>query len=69
MCSADYHITRVSLCFSVNEGEVSVPLRQVVDLAPFAQVVVYTIMSNGETVADSLDVPVQLCLNNKVINQ
>ncbi|XP_070685213.1 alpha-2-macroglobulin [Pempheris klunzingeri] len=51
---------------TVNKGEVSVSLRQVTNLAPFAQVVVYTVMASGETVADSQDFPVQLCLNNKV---
>ncbi|XP_063763820.1 alpha-2-macroglobulin isoform X2 [Eleginops maclovinus] len=50
----------------VNKGELSVPLRQVTDLAPFAQVVVYTVMPNGELVADSRDFPIRLCLNNKV---
>lgn len=51
---------------SVNKGELSVSLRQVTNLAPFAQVVVYTVMPSGETVADSQDFPIQLCLNNKV---
>lgn len=41
-------------------------LRQVSNLAPVAQVVVYTVMPGGEAVADSQDFPVQLCLNNKV---
>lgn len=51
---------------SVNKGEVSVTLRQVTNLAPFAQVVVYTVMPSGEAVADSHNFPIQLCLNNKV---
>lgn len=55
-----------SVSASVNRGEVSIPLRQVTNLAPFAQVVVYTVMPIGETVADSQDYPIQLCLNNKV---
>uniref|UniRef100_A0A671UQ94 Alpha-2-macroglobulin-like n=1 Tax=Sparus aurata TaxID=8175 RepID=A0A671UQ94_SPAAU len=55
-----------SVSASVNRGEVSIPLRQVTNLAPFAQVVVYTVMPSGETVADSQDYPIQLCLNNKV---
>ncbi|KAJ4938440.1 hypothetical protein JOQ06_003059 [Pogonophryne albipinna] len=50
----------------VNKGELSVPLRQVTNLAPFAQVVVYTMMPKGELVADSMDFPINLCLNNKV---
>ncbi|XP_068561676.1 alpha-2-macroglobulin isoform X2 [Cebidichthys violaceus] len=51
---------------TVNKGELSVSLRQVTNLAPFAQVVVYTVMPSGEAVADSKDFPVRLCLNNKV---
>ncbi|XP_042270737.1 alpha-2-macroglobulin-like protein 1 isoform X1 [Thunnus maccoyii] len=51
---------------TVNKGELSVSLRQVTNLAPFAQVVVYTVMPSGEAVADSQDFPIQLCLNNKV---
>ncbi|KAJ4938601.1 hypothetical protein JOQ06_003214 [Pogonophryne albipinna] len=50
----------------VNKGELSVPLHQVTNLAPFAQVVVYTVMPKGELVADSMDFPISLCLNNKV---
>lgn len=61
------HIS-LSFCVSasVNKGELSVPLHQVTNLAPFAQVVVYTVMPSGEAVADSKDFPIQLCLNNKV---
>ncbi|XP_069577571.1 alpha-2-macroglobulin isoform X1 [Brachyistius frenatus] len=51
---------------TVNRGELSVSLSQMTNLAPFAQVVVYTVMPSGEAVADSQDFPVQLCLNNKV---
>uniref|UniRef100_A0A665VQF5 Alpha-2-macroglobulin-like 1 n=1 Tax=Echeneis naucrates TaxID=173247 RepID=A0A665VQF5_ECHNA len=40
--------------------------QEVTDLAPFAQVVVYTVMASGEAVADSKDFPIQLCLKNKV---
>ncbi|KAM4627145.1 alpha-2-macroglobulin isoform 2-T2 [Polymixia lowei] len=50
----------------VNKGELSVSLQRMADLAPYAQVVVYTIMPGGEAVADSRDFPIQLCLNNKV---
>uniref|UniRef100_A0A673C2A4 Alpha-2-macroglobulin domain-containing protein n=1 Tax=Sphaeramia orbicularis TaxID=375764 RepID=A0A673C2A4_9TELE len=49
-----------------HKGEVSVLLREVINLAPVAQLVVYTVMPSGETVADSRDFPIQLCLNNKV---
>ncbi|KAF3692590.1 Alpha-2-macroglobulin [Channa argus] len=51
---------------TVNKGELSIPLHQVTDLAPFAQVVIYTVMPTGEAVADSQDFPIQRCLNNKV---
>ncbi|XP_013884831.1 alpha-2-macroglobulin [Austrofundulus limnaeus] len=36
------------------------------ELAPYAQVVVYAVMPGGEMLADSQDIPVQLCLKNKV---
>ncbi|XP_046894239.1 alpha-2-macroglobulin-like protein 1 [Hypomesus transpacificus] len=49
-----------------NRGNLRVPLERVDELAPVAQVVVYTIMPNGVIVADSLDFPVELCLKNKV---
>ncbi|XP_019716918.1 alpha-2-macroglobulin-like protein 1 [Hippocampus comes] len=51
---------------TVNKGELTIPLHQVIDLAPFAQVVVYTVLPGGEAVADSQDFPIQLCLKNKV---
>ncbi|XP_037124450.1 alpha-2-macroglobulin-like protein 1 isoform X2 [Syngnathus acus] len=51
---------------AVNKGELTIPLHQVIDLAPFAQVVVYTMLPGGEAVADSHDFPIQLCLKNKV---
>ncbi|KAM9359083.1 alpha-2-macroglobulin-like protein 1 isoform 2-T2 [Symphorus nematophorus] len=51
---------------TVKKGEVSISLSDVTNLAPFAQVVVYTVMPNGEAVADSKDFPIQLCLKNKV---
>lgn len=64
---ATCHIS-LSFCVSasVNKGEFSISLHQVTNLAPFAQVVVYTVMPSGEGVADSQDFPIQLCLNNKV---
>ncbi|XP_019716797.1 alpha-2-macroglobulin-like protein 1 [Hippocampus comes] len=51
---------------SVNKGEVTIPLHQVIALAPFAQVVIYTVLPGGEAVADSQDFPIELCLKNKV---
>lgn len=53
---------------TVNKGELTVRLSEVIDLAPVAQVIVYSVMANGEIVADSQDFPIQLCLSNKVGN-
>lgn len=55
-----------SVMFQANKGEFTIQLKEVTKLAPFAQVVVYTVMPSGEAVADSQDYPVGLCLNNKV---
>ncbi len=60
------HFLVLCVFASVNKGELSISLSQVRNLAPFAQVVVYTVMPSGEAVADSQDFPIQLCLNNKV---
>lgn len=54
--------------FTVNKGQFSITLNQVMDLAPYAQMVVYAVMPGGEMLADSQDIPVQLCLHNKVGN-
>ncbi|XP_074535624.1 alpha-2-macroglobulin [Halichoeres trimaculatus] len=50
----------------VNKGELSVIASDVVNLAPVAQVIIYTVLPSGEMVGDSMDYPVQLCFNNKV---
>uniref|UniRef100_A0A673Z7R0 Alpha-2-macroglobulin-like n=1 Tax=Salmo trutta TaxID=8032 RepID=A0A673Z7R0_SALTR len=50
----------------VNQGELMLSLQRMPELTPFAQVVVYTVLPNGEAVADSQDFPIQLCLKNKV---
>lgn len=47
----------------------SLTLRNVSKLAPFAQVLIYTLMPSGEVVADSWDYPVQRCLNNQVLTR
>uniref|UniRef100_A0A3P9KCQ4 Alpha-2-macroglobulin-like 1 n=1 Tax=Oryzias latipes TaxID=8090 RepID=A0A3P9KCQ4_ORYLA len=60
---------RMALFLNVSpviKGTIKIPLANVTDLAPIAQVVVYTMISSGEVVADSRDFPIQLCLNNKV---
>ena len=54
------------MLFSENQGDLLVPLRNVAELAPVAQVVVYAIMPSGVMVADSVDFPIQPCLKNKV---
>ncbi|XP_038830413.1 alpha-2-macroglobulin-like [Salvelinus namaycush] len=41
-------------------------LQRMPELTPFAQVVVYTVLPDGEAVADSRDFPIHLCLKNKV---
>ncbi|XP_021322030.2 alpha-2-macroglobulin-like protein 1 isoform X1 [Danio rerio] len=48
-----------------NRGEVTFSLRTAA-LAPYAQVVVYTILPSGEAVADSVNFPIEECLPNKV---
>ncbi|XP_020512318.2 alpha-2-macroglobulin-like protein 1 [Labrus bergylta] len=50
----------------VNKGELSITLGQVTKLAPYAQVIIYTVLPSGEVVADSMNFPVELCFNNKV---
>lgn len=58
----------MSSLISVNQGELMLSLRRMPELTPFAQVVVYTVLPDGEAVADSQDFPIQLCLKNKVGN-
>ncbi|KAF4104021.1 hypothetical protein G5714_015008 [Onychostoma macrolepis] len=48
-----------------NKGELSFALKTTA-LTPYAQVVVYTVLPDGETVADSMDFPIEECLPNKV---
>ncbi|KAM9476117.1 alpha-2-macroglobulin-like [Clarias gariepinus] len=48
------------------KGNVMLSLKDLDKLTPMAQVVVYTILPSGETVADSMNFPVLPCLNNKV---
>ncbi|XP_053536528.1 alpha-2-macroglobulin-like protein 1 [Ictalurus punctatus] len=47
-------------------GTLFLSLRNMLQLSPVAQVVLYTILSSGEAVADSMNFPIQLCLANKV---
>ncbi|XP_053536527.1 alpha-2-macroglobulin-like protein 1 [Ictalurus punctatus] len=47
-------------------GTLSLSLRNMLQLSPVAQVVLYTILSSGEAVADSMNFPIRLCLANKV---
>ncbi|XP_037391893.1 alpha-2-macroglobulin-like protein 1 [Pygocentrus nattereri] len=51
---------------SENKGKLTFLLQKIDALAPYAQVVVYTVLPSGEAVADSRDFPIQLCLTNKV---
>ncbi|XP_056594100.1 alpha-2-macroglobulin-like protein 1 [Triplophysa dalaica] len=49
-----------------NKGKLSFTLKKTTALSPFAQVAVYTVLPNGETVADSWNFPIEQCLPNKV---
>ncbi|XP_056612697.1 alpha-2-macroglobulin-like protein 1 [Triplophysa dalaica] len=49
-----------------NKGSLTFTLKNIKALSPFAQVVVYTVLPNGETVADSWNFPIEQCLPNKV---
>ncbi|XP_047655766.1 alpha-2-macroglobulin-like protein 1 [Tachysurus fulvidraco] len=50
----------------VHKGELVVTLQKMLKVSPVAQVILYTILSSGEAVADSMNYPIQLCLANKV---
>ncbi|KAL1260635.1 hypothetical protein QQF64_008462 [Cirrhinus molitorella] len=56
----------VSVNNGENKGELTFKLKKTAALTPYAQVVVYTVLPNRETVADSMDLPVEECLPNKV---
>lgn len=49
-----------------NKGELTFSLKKTAALAPFAQVVIYTVLPSGEAVADSMNFPTEECLPNKV---
>ncbi|XP_030632003.1 alpha-2-macroglobulin [Chanos chanos] len=49
-----------------NKGDLSLSLNNMQKLSPYAQVVMYTVLPRGEVVADSMDVPIDLCFANKV---
>uniref|UniRef100_A0A9J8A1V6 Uncharacterized protein n=1 Tax=Cyprinus carpio carpio TaxID=630221 RepID=A0A9J8A1V6_CYPCA len=49
-----------------NTGELTFTMKKTAALTPYAQVVVYTVLPNGEAVADSMDFPIEECLPNKV---
>ncbi|XP_056099216.1 alpha-2-macroglobulin-like protein 1 [Rhinichthys klamathensis goyatoka] len=49
-----------------NKGELRFSLKKTAALAPFAQVLVYTVLPSGEAVADSMNFPIEECLPNKV---
>ncbi|XP_045559633.1 alpha-2-macroglobulin-like [Salmo salar] len=53
---------------NVNQGELTLSLQRMPELTPLAQVVVYTMLPDGEAVADSRYFPIHLCLKNKVDN-
>ncbi|KAF7694849.1 hypothetical protein HF521_006572 [Silurus meridionalis] len=49
-----------------HRGTLVITLQNMLKMTPVAQVVLYTILLSGEAVADSMNVPIQLCLANKV---
>ncbi|KAF4070385.1 hypothetical protein AMELA_G00284900 [Ameiurus melas] len=51
---------------AVTRGKLSLSLKNMLQLSSVAQVVLYTILSSGEAVADSMNFPIKLCLANKV---
>lgn len=60
----------IFICFvAVHRGKLIVSLENLLALSPIAQVVLYTVLSTGEAVADSMNFPIQLCLANKVRNK
>jgi len=61
-----YFFHKWSLSLIENKGELTFSLKKTAALAPFAQVLVYTVLPSGETVADSMNFPIEECLPNKV---
>ncbi|XP_060736637.1 alpha-2-macroglobulin-like protein 1 isoform X2 [Tachysurus vachellii] len=51
---------------AVHKGNLVLTLQHVTLVSPVAQVVLYTVLHSGEAVADSINLPVQPCLANKV---
>ncbi|XP_048015827.1 alpha-2-macroglobulin-like protein 1 [Megalobrama amblycephala] len=49
-----------------NKGELTLSLKKTASLSPFAQVVLYTNLHNRETLADSMNFPIEECLPNQV---
>uniref|UniRef100_A0A8C3XZJ1 Alpha-2-macroglobulin n=1 Tax=Catharus ustulatus TaxID=91951 RepID=A0A8C3XZJ1_CATUS len=52
--------------FSVRLGDLHISLSVQADIAPVAQVLVYTTVPSGEVIADSAKFNTELCFNNKV---
>ncbi|KAI7800535.1 putative alpha-2-macroglobulin-like protein 1 [Triplophysa rosa] len=48
-----------------NKGKLAFTLKKTIALSPFAQVVVYTVLPNRETVADSWNFPSEQCFSDK----
>ncbi|KAF5891088.1 alpha-2-macroglobulin-like protein 1, partial [Clarias magur] len=53
---------------TVHKGRLVVTLQKMQKLTPVAQVILYTVLPNGEAVADSRNFPIELCLANEVFN-
>ncbi|XP_028825882.1 alpha-2-macroglobulin-like protein 1 [Denticeps clupeoides] len=64
--TVQHGLLTVTVRDTVNKGELSFSLQQVPELSPLVQVVVYTVLPGGETMADSMDFPIELCFKNTV---
>lgn len=70
MLVADVLKLWIFICFvAEHSGKLFLSLENMLALSPVAQVVLYTVLSSGEAVADSKNFPIQLCLANKVRNE
>lgn len=64
-------LTVLILFCSVEEhkGKLVVTLQNMLQVSPVAQVILYTLLHNGEAIADSINLSIQPCLANKVRNK
>lgn len=60
------HLNFLPLFCLLDNGVFSLQLSVQADIAPVAQVLVYTTVPSGEVIADSAKFNTELCFNNKV---